>query len=234
MDNEKKPQNNGESKPHGSPHHHKKHKKKHHGPRPDANPKTNVTDEKVTGAPAVRESANDAQGESHKFKKNRRRRGKGQKHQDSPATPVDTSATNIEKNSLTIDSSTVADESIYETPIMQKKETPDDQVLVEIIGIRFKAGGKTYYFEPNGITAPRGSYAIVETARGLEYGEVATPNSKVPESETVPPLRPVIRLATEADKKHHAENKEKEEKAFSICNEKILAHGLDMKLIDAQ
>ena len=105
---------------------------------------------------------------------------------------------------------------------------------MEIIGIRFKTGGKTYYFDPNGIVGKKGEHAIVETARGQEYGEVALSNSMVPESETVPPLRPVIRIATEADTKHNEENRKKEDEAFKICNEKIIAHNLDMKLIDAQ
>lgn len=106
--------------------------------------------------------------------------------------------------------------------------------LVEIIGVRFKVGGKTYYFSPNGVVGKKGVHAIVETARGLEFGEIVVANSMVHESEFVPPLRPVIRLATESDVKHHDENKTKQDEAFKICNEKIIAHGLDMKLIDAQ
>ena len=109
-----------------------------------------------------------------------------------------------------------------------------DEPLVDVVGIRFKAGGKTYYFDPNGITLKAGLHAIVETARGLEYGEVALSNTKVKESETVPPLRQVVRIATDADSKHHDENKVKEDDAFRVCNEKINEHGLDMKLIDAQ
>ncbi len=110
----------------------------------------------------------------------------------------------------------------------------DDEQLVNVVGIRFKASGKTYYFDPKDITLKMGAHAIVETARGLEYGEVALGNTKVKESETVPPLRPVIRAATEADIKHHADNKQKEDDAFRLCNEKIIEHNLDMKLIDAQ
>jgi cell fate regulator YaaT (PSP1 superfamily) len=109
-----------------------------------------------------------------------------------------------------------------------------EEPTIEVVGIRFKSSGKTYYFAPNGATLKLGAHAIVETARGLEYGEVAIGNTFVKESETVPPLRPVIRKATDADIKHHAENKEKEDAAFRICNEKIIAHKLDMKLIDAQ
>ena len=106
--------------------------------------------------------------------------------------------------------------------------------MVEVVGIRFKSTGKVYYFSPNGKTLRRGEYAIVETARGLEYGEVAMGNKEVKETETVSPLRPIIRVATDADKQHHKENKDKEDEAFRVCNEKIISHGLDMKLIDAQ
>lgn len=110
----------------------------------------------------------------------------------------------------------------------------DNEPMVTVVGIRFKASGKTYFFDPKGIFFKVGTHAIVETARGLEYGEVALANTKVRESETVPPLRPAVRVATEADIKHHAENKEKENEAFRLCNEKIIEHKLDMKLIDAQ
>lgn len=115
-----------------------------------------------------------------------------------------------------------------------KQAIPEDAPRVEVIGIRFKASGKIYYFDPNGNQLTRGGYAIVETARGQEYGEVAMGNTMVCESDIVPPLRPVLRGATPADVRHQEENKKKEEDAFRVCNEKILAHGLDMKLIDAQ
>ena len=113
-------------------------------------------------------------------------------------------------------------------------EPEKSSILVEVVGVRFKATGKTYYFDPAGISAQKGAYAIVETARGMEYGEISLANTFVSESDIVPPLRPIVRIATEADKAHNAENKQKEKDAFVTCNERILAHGLDMKLIDAQ
>lgn len=113
-------------------------------------------------------------------------------------------------------------------------ETEEDAPMVEVVGIRFKSSGKIYYFDPAGGQYSSGKHAIVETARGQEYGEIVFGNKKVKESDTVPPLRPVIRSATDADVQHHKENKEKEDAAFKICNEKIIAHGLDMKLIDVQ
>ena len=110
----------------------------------------------------------------------------------------------------------------------------DNEKRIEIVGVRFKSSGKVYYFAPQGKRYSRASHAIVETARGQEYGEVALPNTFVKESEVVPPLRPVVRAATQADEAHHLENKAKEDEAFKICNEKIASHKLDMKLIDAQ
>ncbi len=106
--------------------------------------------------------------------------------------------------------------------------------MVEVVGIRFKSTGKTYYFDPAGKKIRKGEFAIVETARGQEYGEVSMGNTMVKESDTVPPLRPILRVATETDKQHQEANRHKEEEAFRVCAQKIASHGLDMKLIDAQ
>ncbi|MBO5306322.1 MAG: stage 0 sporulation family protein [Clostridia bacterium] len=106
--------------------------------------------------------------------------------------------------------------------------------MTAVIGIRFKKAGKVYYFAAGNFKAKRGEFAIVETARGAEFGEVWLPNRFVPNEEIVPPLRPVIRIATEADVAHNEVNRQKEKDAFRIGNEKILAHGLDMKLVDVQ
>ena len=105
---------------------------------------------------------------------------------------------------------------------------------VEVVGIRFKTPGKMYFFAPGKLELKRGSFAIVETARGEEYGEVCRANSFIPTSDVVQPLRPVLRAATEADAKHHEENAQKETEAFRICQQKIGEHGLDMKLVEAQ
>ncbi len=106
--------------------------------------------------------------------------------------------------------------------------------MAEIVGIKFKDVGKVYYFGPNGMTFQKGDKAIVETARGLECGEVATENSDVPDESIVSPLKPVIRHATKEDLATVEQNKEKEKKAFQICEEKIARHGLDMKLVDVE
>ena len=116
----------------------------------------------------------------------------------------------------------------------EAEKAPESAETTDIIGVRFKKTGKVYYFAPNGVVAKRGEHAIVDTARGPEYGEVWIPNRKVPTYEIVPPLRPCIRIATKEDVIHNAENQVKEDEAFRIGNEKIEAHKLDMKLVDVQ
>ena len=106
--------------------------------------------------------------------------------------------------------------------------------MVEIIGVRFKSGGKQYYFDPAGLEVQPGQGVIVETSRGLEYGECAQGNTQVEEETVVQPLRPLVRIATEEDEKTVEKNREKEPKAFQICQEKIAAHGLEMKLVEAE
>ena len=105
---------------------------------------------------------------------------------------------------------------------------------VEIIGVKFKPTGKVYYFAANKHQANAADSVIVETARGLEIGAVATPNKMVKSSEIVPPLRPVVRIASPADLKHAEENKAKEAEAFDICKKKITDHKLDMNLVEAE
>ena len=119
-------------------------------------------------------------------------------------------------------------------PVSKVEKPTEDVETTVIIGVRFKKTGKVYYFEPNGCVAKRGDHAIVDTARGPEFGEVWIPNKKVPSSEIVLPLRPCIRIATKEAILHNKENQVKEDEAFKICNEKIDAHKLDMKLVDVQ
>ena len=105
---------------------------------------------------------------------------------------------------------------------------------VEVVGVRFRSAGKTYYFDPQGIKAKKGDFAIVETTRGPEFGEVSLANAMVPLNDTVSPLRPLIRIATPADIAHNEENRKKEQESLSICQAKIAEHKLEMKLIDVQ
>ncbi|MBE6613677.1 MAG: stage 0 sporulation protein [Ruminococcaceae bacterium] len=106
--------------------------------------------------------------------------------------------------------------------------------MIEIIGVRFKDAGKVYFFAPGSVKAETGDTVIVETARGTEYGFVAAGNKMVPSSEIVPPLRPILRLSTQADRERYESNKKLEAQAFEICQEKIREHGLEMKLIEAE
>ncbi|MCU6746901.1 MULTISPECIES: PSP1 domain-containing protein [Lachnospiraceae] len=106
--------------------------------------------------------------------------------------------------------------------------------MTKVIGVRFRTAGKIYFFAPGKLTVRQGDHVIVETARGVEYGRVVSGPKEVRDEEVVQPLKPVIRIATEQDKKTVSKNKEKEKEAFRICLEKIRKHGLEMKLIDAE
>ena len=106
--------------------------------------------------------------------------------------------------------------------------------MKEIVGIRFKKLGKIYFFNPNSIKLEKGQSAIVETARGLELGEVAVANRMVDDSKIVAPLKDVVRVATEDDVKLFTENEKKAEEAYKVCEQKIIEHGLDMKLVDVE
>ena len=106
--------------------------------------------------------------------------------------------------------------------------------MAEIIGVRFKNVGKIYYFDPDGKQINNGQRVIVETARGVECGEVALSNRIVEDSEIVSPLKKVIRIATREDLQKITENKKKEQEALEICQQKINEHKLDMKLVDVE
>ena len=106
--------------------------------------------------------------------------------------------------------------------------------MTEIVGVRFKKSGKVYYFGPAGLKFNKGDYVIVETARGVEIGEVSIANKMLDDANVVSPLKPVIRKATDKDIKQSEENKIKEQEALELCNEKISKHNLDMKLVDVE
>ena len=104
--------------------------------------------------------------------------------------------------------------------------------MTEIVGVRFQNSGKVYYFSPNGLTLPMGAKVIVETAKGQEYGIVALPNRKVDPDTIVSPLKNVVRVMTEEDLRQLEQNRQKEKRAFHVCEQKIEQRGLDMKLVD--
>ncbi len=106
--------------------------------------------------------------------------------------------------------------------------------MVKVVGVRFKKAGKVYYFDPDELTINSGMNVIVETARGIEFGEAVISNRDVPENEIVAPLKKVMRIASEEDIRHAEENSRKEKEAFSTCLQKIKDHNLEMKLIDVE
>lgn len=105
---------------------------------------------------------------------------------------------------------------------------------MQVVGVRFKSAGKVYYFDPTGFEIEKANHVIVETVRGVEYGEVVGTVKEMEESELILPLKPVLRIADEADHYIHRKNLEKAIQAKEICEGKILEHGLEMKLIDVE
>jgi len=106
--------------------------------------------------------------------------------------------------------------------------------MQEIVGVRFKKLGKIYFFDPNEIKLAKHQNVIVETARGLELGEVAIANRMMDENKLISALKKVVRIATEEDEQLFTENEKKALEAQKVCEEKIKKHGLDMKLIDVE
>ena len=106
--------------------------------------------------------------------------------------------------------------------------------MTKIVGIRFRSAGKIYYFDPVDFELETAMHVIVETARGIEMGTVLIPPKEVEDDKVVQPLKPVIRIATDEDEKNVEKNKDREREAFKICKEKIIKHGLEMKLVDAE
>ena len=106
--------------------------------------------------------------------------------------------------------------------------------MTRIVGIRFHKAGKIYYFDPLDMELETAMHVIVETARGVEMGTVLIPPKEVEDDQVVQPLKPVIRVATDEDEKIIEKNKEREKEAFAICKEKIIKHGLEMKLVNAE
>ena len=116
----------------------------------------------------------------------------------------------------------------------QNKVNPEMENTVEVVDIQFRPGQKVYYFDPAGIACKEGDHIIIDTARGPEYGICTGGNHKIPQSEVVAPLRPVLRIANAQDEKIAAENQAREKRAFEICQEKIREHGLDMQMVSAE
>ena len=106
--------------------------------------------------------------------------------------------------------------------------------MIEVVGIRFRGAGKIYYFTPKNLELKKGDHVIVETAVGVEYGEVALEKRQVTDDQVKKPVKEIMRKANEKDDQKYEQNKEKEKKAFKTCKEKIAKHGLEMKLIKVE
>ena len=106
--------------------------------------------------------------------------------------------------------------------------------MTTVISVRFRSGCKTYFFDPGDVQVQTGDHVIVETAQGLEYAQCTMGNHPVDDCCVIQPLRPMVRVATETDRRTAAHNRTREKEAFDICQRKILQHNLEMKLIDAE
>lgn len=106
--------------------------------------------------------------------------------------------------------------------------------MTEVISVKFKDAGRSYYFDPAGKSFIKSQNVIVETANGLAFGSVSEANHNVDDSQVVSPLKKVIRLATEEDLKRIEDNNKKQDEAFAICEKKIAEHKLEMKLTQVE
>ena len=260
MSEEKKQNtNNGSHGHHKHRYHH--HRNKGHKPQqPDVNKQNEslgTTAENDSKRPISNENAQNSPARDHKkhHHKPHRNNQSNDKNDATPdkLTPAFSTKSEDESifNSIRTDSFTAekkrptppsdfsdvrqfSDEELFGTShLINRKELSPEQ-SVEIVGIRFKSGGKIYYFAPDKLSLSSGDFAIVDTARGLEFGEVSLSNRCISNENIVQPLRKVIRKATKEDIAHNESNKQKEKEAFKIALEKIARHKLDMKLVDAQ
>lgn len=139
-----------------------------------------------------------------------------------------------------VDMSKVVVENLTYTDFSEQAPATESEAEVqtpseyEVIGVKFKNGGKTYFFDPEGVQYSIESNVIVETARGLELGIVSQANMTVTEDLVVLPLRKALRIATESDILHRQENELKEQEAFEVCEKLIEKHGLPMKLVQVE
>ncbi len=106
--------------------------------------------------------------------------------------------------------------------------------MITVVGVRFKHAGKIYYFDPDSLDIKQDDFVIVETARGLEFGQVVIGPRDLGLDQIIQPLKKVIRIATEEDIEKDRENKAMAERAFHICEEEIEKHKLEMRLIECE
>ncbi|WHY00797.1 stage 0 sporulation family protein [Neobacillus sp. DY30] len=106
--------------------------------------------------------------------------------------------------------------------------------MYDVVGVRFKKAGKIYYFDPGDLSIQKDDFVIVETVRGVEYGRAVVPRKQVEEHDVVLPLKKVVRIADHKDRMIVEENKQAAQEAYDVCNEKVIGHQLDMKLVDVE
>jgi cell fate regulator YaaT (PSP1 superfamily) len=188
------------------------------------------TNEKLTDG----KSKNNRRRPYYNKKKHRKGNGSPDHNNAAPEVTDNSIKANIADEGEEASLSSIAFEDDMTPSVTVSIETDSDVKKIFVTGVRFKPNGKVYYFNKGELTVKEGSYVIVDTARGLEFGEVAFTDLEVKESSIVLPLRDIVRVATDKDVEHNAANKQKEEEAFRICLEKIANHSLDMKLIEAQ
>ncbi|MBE5809473.1 MAG: hypothetical protein E7318_00900 [Clostridiales bacterium] len=106
--------------------------------------------------------------------------------------------------------------------------------MVNVIGVRFENAGKLYFFDPGELWPTPGDYVLVETSRGVEFGEVVTGIKEIDDSTLQSPLKPVVRIASAEDIQHNKDNKAAQREAYEVCQKKIAEHKLDMKLVSVE
>ena len=221
-------------------------------PAPEAPvPEASAAPSEAPAEAAASEDGASAEGEHKHRRRSRGRRGRGRRDRSGEAAAAESESSVSEDESGTseyittagsLDAEVVeelnsitdadAERLAEEEPV---PETPEAELeTFEIVGVRFKAGGKIYYFDPNGEKFKKDDPVIVETARGLEFGTCDLPNRTVTEREVVLPLRPVVRRATAEDIARHEANVLREKEAMVVCAAKIVDHKLQMKLIDVE
>ncbi len=243
------------------PHHSHRHRGDHRRDNTNSTPNETGAATDATGTVTPPEEAPSAQttsGENQRRNRSKRRRSRDRRPQSGEtvlqnvipeaashvAPPADapayseyiTTAGSIDDEIIDeLNSITSADaERIEEYESISEPETAIELKKYEIVGIRFKSGGKIYYFDPKGVKLTYGESVIVETARGLEFGVCDIVNRTVTEREVVLPLRTVVRRATADDISRHEANVAREKEAFEVCSQKVLEHKLGMKLIDVE
>ena len=106
--------------------------------------------------------------------------------------------------------------------------------MYDVVGVRFKKAGKIYYFDPGDLSIQKSNFVIVETVRGVEYGQVVIDPKQVDENDVVLPLKKVLRIADQKDRMIVEENRLAAKEAYDVCDEKVSIHQLDMKLVDVE